>query len=181
MDFQYTEEQQLLADSINRLIDRDYDFETRQKIVASPEGYSADLWNSMAEMGLMSLPFSSDDGGYGGGTTDMIAVMEAIGAGLVVEPYVSTMLAGRFVARAGSEAQREAVVPGVIDGSMKLAFAHTERDSRYDLSHVECRAEGGASGGWTLSGEKRIVAHAPIADRLLVSARTAGAATDRQG
>ncbi len=180
MDFQYTEEQQLLADSINRLIDRDYDFETRQKIVASPQGYSPELWNSMAEMGLMSLPFSTEDGGYGGGTTDMIAVMQAIGTGLVVEPYVSTMLAGRVVARAGSVAQRKETLPGIVDGSIKLAFGHTERNSRYDLAHVECRAQR-AGDGWTLDGEKVVVAYAPIADRLLVTARTAQSTTDSNG
>lgn len=180
MDFQYTEEQQLLADSIDRLIDKDYDFETRQKIVASPQGYSPELWSSMAEMGLLSLPFPVEEGGYGGGTTDMIAVMQAIGTGLVVEPYVSTMLAGRLVARAGNAAQREAILPGIIDGSVKLAFAQIERNSRYDLKQIECRAER-AGDGWALDGEKVVVAYAPIAERLVVTARTAESATDSRG
>src|SRR5690606_10457188 len=131
MDFQYTEEQQLLADSVDRLIDKDYDFESRKAIVGSDAGYSEAIWASLAEMGLLSLPFAEADGGYGGGATDMIAVMEAVGVGLLVEPLLSTVLGGRLIENAASAAQREALLPSVIDGSTKLAFAHTERDSRY--------------------------------------------------
>ena len=181
MDFQYTEEQQLLADSVRRLIDKRYDFESRKRIVASPAGHSAEAWAELAGLGLLSLPFAGRDGGFGGGAVDLIATMEAIGEGLVVEPFLSTLApAGRLVARCGSDAQRAAILPSVIDGSTKLAFAHGERGSRYTLSQVETRAAKTAD-GWVLAGEKLVVLHAPMADRLVVSARTSGGATDASG
>ena len=180
MDFQYTQEQQQLADAVGRLFEKSYDFESRKKIVGSPEGFSPEAWASMAEMGLLMIPFSEADGGFGGGATDLIATMEAIGAGLVVEPFLSTILGGRLIANAGSAAQREALLPGVIDGSVKLAFAHGERTSRYTLAQVETKAAK-AGEGWQLDGEKVVVLHAPMADRLIVSARTAGGATDEAG
>lgn len=180
MDFQYTQEQQQLADAVGRLFEKSYDFESRKKIVGSAEGFSPDVWASMAEMGLLMIPFSEADGGFGGGAIDLIATMEAIGAGLVVEPFLSTVLGGRLIANAGSAAQREALLPGVIDGSVKLAFAHTERTARYTLSQVETRAAR-AGDGWQLDGEKVVVLHASMADRILVSARTSGGATDEPG
>jgi len=181
MDFQYTEEQQLLADSVARLIDKRYDFESRQRIVASPAGHSAEAWNDLAGLGLLSLPFAEADGGYGGGAVDLISTMESIGAGLVVEPLLSTLApAGLLVAQLGSDAQRAALLPSVIDGSLKLAFAHGERDARYTLSRVDTRATRSGD-GWVLDGEKAVVLHAPLADRLVVSARTGGAAADEAG
>ncbi|MCD6735306.1 MAG: acyl-CoA dehydrogenase [Burkholderiaceae bacterium] len=181
MDFQYTEEQQLLADSVRRLVEKRYDFESRKTIVASPAGHSAGAWGEMAGLGLLSLPFAERDGGFGGGAVDLIATMEAIGEGLVVEPFLSTLApAGRLVACCGADAQRAAMLPSVIDGSMKLAFAHGERGSRYTLSQVEVRATKTAD-GWLLAGEKAVVLHAPMADRLLVSARSSGGATEASG
>jgi alkylation response protein AidB-like acyl-CoA dehydrogenase len=181
MDFQYTEEQQLLADSVARLLERRYDFESRQRIVASPAGYSTEAWRELAGLGLLSLPFAQGDGGYGGGAIDLIGTMEAIGAALVVEPLLSTLApAGRLVARCGSAAQRAALLPSVIDGTTKLAFAHGERDARYTLSRVETRAVR-AGDGWALNGEKTMVLHAPMAERLIVSARSAGAPADEDG
>ena len=181
MDFQYTEEQQLLADSVRRLVEKRYDFESRKKIVASPAGHSAEAWAELAELGLLSLPFAQADGGFGGGAVDLIGTMEAIGEALVVEPFQSTLApAGRLVARCGSDAQRAAMLPSVIAGTLKLAFAHGERNARYTLSQVETRAAR-AGDGWVLNGEKSVVLHAPMADRLVVSARSAGAAGDADG
>ena len=181
MDFQYSEEQQLLADSIGKLLDKTYDFEARQGIVASAAGYSDEVWRQFADMGLLSLPFAAEDGGFGGGAMDLMAVMEAIGAALVVEPFVSTVgLAGRLLARAGSAAQRQALLPGVIDGSLKLAFAHLDRGARYELARVATRAQRRGN-GWVLDGEKEVVLHAPMADKLIVSARSAGDVDDVQG
>ncbi|RPH65702.1 MAG: pimeloyl-CoA dehydrogenase small subunit [Burkholderiales bacterium] len=183
MDFQYSQEQQQLADAVGRLFEKSYDFEARKRIVGSVDGWSPDAWAAMAEMGLLMIPFAADDGGFGGGVTDLIATMEAIGAALVVEPFASTLLGGRLVANACSAAQREALLPGVIDGSTKLAFAHAERASRYALNQVETKAVKAAKGdgGWRLDGEKVVVLHAPMADRLIVSARTSGEATDAGG
>ena len=170
MNFDYNEEQQLLADSIRRFIARDYGFDARKAIVASREGYSREAWETFAGIGLLGLPFSADLGGFGGGALDMMSVMEAIGEGLVVEPYLSTVgLAAQFVARAGTQVQRK-VLQQVIEGKLRMAFAHTEEGSRYDLAHVAMRATKSA-GGYILDGEKRVVLHAPMADQLVVSAR----------
>jgi len=172
MDFEYSEEQQLLADSVQRFIQKDYDFEARKKIVASEAGYSEDAWRTFAEMGLLGLPLPQDHGGFGGGALDLMAVMEAFGEGLVVEPYLATVgLGAQFIARAGSRAQQKAILPAVAEGRMKLAFAHTEARSRYDLAQVATTATPN-EGGWLLSGEKRVVLGAPLADKLIVSAAT---------
>src|SRR6202165_2055678 len=171
MNFDYNEEQQLLAASVKRFIDKDYTFEARKKIVASNEGYSHAIWSTFAEIGLLGLPFSADLGGFGGGALDMMSVMEAIGEGLVVEPYLSTVgLGAQFVARAGTQAQKERLLPRVIEGKLKMAFAQTEEGARYDLAHVASRARKTAS-GYVLDGEKRVVLHAPMADLIVASAR----------
>ena len=171
MNFDYNEEQQLLADSVRRFIAQDYAFEARRKIVASKEGFSAPVWATLAEIGLLGLPFSPDVGGFGGGAVDLMSVMEAIGEALVVEPYLSTLMAARLIARAGSSEQKERVLPGVIDGSVKMAFAQGEKDARFDLAHVQARATRSAE-GFALEGHKLAVLHAPIADFLVVSARS---------
>ena len=115
MNFDYNEEQQLLADSIRRFVANEYGFEARHRIVASAEGCSAQAWETLAGIGLLGLPFPADFGGFGGGALDMMSVMEAIGEGLVVEPYLSTVgLAAQFVARAGTPAQKETILPRVI-------------------------------------------------------------------
>ncbi len=181
MDFQYTEEQQLLADSVAKLVERSYDFETRKAIVASESGHSEQAWRDLAQLGLLSLPFAESDGGFGGGAADLFATMEAIGAALVVEPFLSTLApAGRLIARCGDDAQRAALLPSVIDGTTKLAFAHGEAAARYTLAHVETRATR-AGDGWVLDGTKSVVLHAPLADRLVVTARCAGGASDEAG
>ncbi|HRO59532.1 MAG TPA: acyl-CoA dehydrogenase [Burkholderiaceae bacterium] len=180
MDFQYTEEQQLLADSLERLVEKTYDFESRQKIVRSDAGYSAELWSNLAELGLLSLPFAEQHGGFGGGTTDLIATMQAVGKGLLAEPVLSTLLGGRLIANAGSEAQHAELLPSVIDGSTRLAFAYVETDARYEPAQIAAKATKSGD-GWTLDGEKIAVQHGPLADKLIVAARSAGAAGDREG
>ncbi|MFZ9678257.1 MAG: acyl-CoA dehydrogenase family protein, partial [Quisquiliibacterium sp.] len=126
MDFQLSEEQQLLADSVRRLFDNNYDFESRKKIVASAQGSSDDTWAKLAEFGLLGLPLSEDSGGFGGGANDLIPVMEAIGEALVLEPFAPTIAMARLVERAGSPAQRDALLGSVIEGSCRLALACTE-------------------------------------------------------
>ncbi len=172
MDFEYSEEQQLLADSVQRFMQKSYDFETRKKSVASDAGYSEDAWRTFAEMGLLGLPLPQDYGGFGGGALDLMAVMEAFGEGLVIEPYLATVgLGAQFVARAGTKAQQKAILPAVAEGRMKLAFAHTEAAARYNLAQVETTATKNEA-GWVLSGEKKVVLGAPLADKLIVSAAT---------
>jgi alkylation response protein AidB-like acyl-CoA dehydrogenase len=167
MNFDYNEEQQLLADSVRRFLDKEYAFEARKKIVAG-EGWSSTVWTSFAEMGLLGLPLPAEHGGFGGGAVDLMGVMEAFGEALVVEPYLSTVMAARLVARGGNAAQKAAILPAVAEGRMKLAFAHEEKGARYRLDHVNVSAEGGV-----LKGEKSAVVGAPVADKFVVSARTA--------
>ena len=181
MNFELSPEQQLLADTIKRFVATHYNFDARSKIVASQAGFSEDVWAAMAEMGLLGLPFASEYGGFGGSTADVMIVMEAIGEGLLVEPFLATVgLGGRFVARGGTTAQQEQILPALIQGKKKLAFAHTERGARYDLRHVTLRARRGGD-GWVLDGEKHVVLHGACADTLVVSARTAGGDTDAAG
>jgi alkylation response protein AidB-like acyl-CoA dehydrogenase len=169
MNFDYNEEQQLLADSVRRFLARDYDFEARRRIVASEEGWSPKSWASFAEMGLTGLALCADYGGFGGGAVDLMGVMEAFGEALVVEPYLPTLIGGQIVARsplAGS------ILPPVVEGKMKLAFAHSEKGARYDLAVVRTKARKDGD-TWVLEGEKAAVLGAPMADKLVVSARTA--------
>lgn len=173
MNFQLNEEQQQLTDSVRRLLENRYDFESRKKIVASAEGYSAEVWNTFAELGLLGLPLSEEAGGFGSPVAEMVGVMEALGESLVVEPFgASVLLGGRLLDRAGSAAQKQAVLPGVIDGSVRLALAHTE-DGNHFAPKVATKAVRGAD-GWVLDGEKIGVVGAPQATKLIVSARTSG-------
>lgn len=181
MNFDYSEEQQLLANSVKQFIAKNYTFEARKAILTSAAGYSEQVWAAFAEMGLLGLPFASEYGGFGGDAVDVMPVMEAIGEGLVVEPYLATVgLAGQCIARGGSEAQKKAILPAIIEGKTKLAFAQTERGGRYNLAYVATRAKK-SGGGYVLDGEKCVVMHAPSADKLVVSARTSGKETDESG
>lgn len=181
MNFDYTEEQQLLADTLRRYLSNDYTFEARARIVASPSGWSESVWAALAEMGILGVPFPEEYGGYGGSTVDMMVVMEALGEALVVEPYLATVgLGGRFVARGGSPAQRTRILPALVQGTHRLAFAHSERGARYQLRHVGSRARRSGR-GYVLDGEKRAVLHGAGAETFVVSARTAGGATDASG
>jgi len=170
MNFDYNEEQQLLADSVRRFIQKDYDFEARKKLVASAEGYSEKVWGTFAEMGLTGIPFSPDYGGFGGGAVDLMSVMEAFGEGLVVEPFLATLLGAHCVARAGSDAQKKAILPQVVAGKLKMAFAFSEKGARYDLAPAAVTAKKAAS-GWTLEGEKVVVLGAPAAGKIVVTAK----------
>ncbi len=180
MKFDLSEEQRLLADSIRRFLAAGYTFEARQRVVASDEGWSAAVWGQLAELGLLALPVPTEHDGFGGGAGDLVPAMEAFGEALVVEPYLATLLGARLVARGGSDALRAAVLPAVAAGSIKLAFAQTEEGARYDLARVATRARR-EGGDYVIDGEKRVVLHAPQADRLLVSARTSGNGTDAEG
>ena len=181
MNFELSDEQTLLAETIKRFVATHYNFDTRAKIMASPGGFSTDVWAAIAEMGLLGLPFAEVHGGFGGSTVDVMMVMEAIGEGLLVEPYLATVgLGGRFIARAGSKAQQERILPALIEGKHTLAFAHTEPGARYDLRQVGLKARRQGE-GWVLDGDKAMVLHGGSADMLVVSARTASGDTDAAG
>ena len=181
MDFDLTDEQRLLKDSVERLVADHYQFEQRKKYMAEPDGWSAAVWQQYAELGLLGLPFAEQYGGFGGGPVETMIVMEAFGGGLVLEPYFATViLGGGLVRRAGTSAQQRALLPQVMQGKMKLAFAHVERHSRYDLGDVATTARQ-SGGDWVLDGAKSVVLHGDCADRLLVTARISGERRDRKG
>ncbi len=180
MDFELSEEQRQLADSVGRYLNDHYDFESRKKIVRSDTGSSDAVWRQLAEFGVLSIPFSEQAGGFGGGAVDLMSAMQAIGSALVVEPVLATVLAGRLIDRAGSAAQRAELLPPVVEGARRLAFAHTEDGARYRLENVSTTARRSGD-GWVLDGLKRVVVGAPVAELLVVSARTSGRAGDAQG
>ncbi|HZE60319.1 MAG TPA: acyl-CoA dehydrogenase [Burkholderiales bacterium] len=166
MNFDCSEEQQLLADSVRRYLAKAYEFETRKKIVAG-QGWSAEAWAQFAQLGLTGLPVSAEHGGFGGGAVDLMGVMEAFGEALVVEPYLPLVLAARLIDRGGHAAQ---LLPGVVEGKTKLALAHNEKGVRFAVDAIRARASRKGA-AWVLDGEKAAIIGAPTADRLVVSAR----------
>ncbi|WP_322092739.1 acyl-CoA dehydrogenase family protein [Paraburkholderia bannensis] len=179
MNFQHTEDRRMLADTLNRFIAEQYGFETRDKIARSSEGFSADMWRRFADLGVIGALFDEADGGFGGQGFDVAVVFEALGRGLVVEPFLDTLIVGRALAHAGDETQRERIA-SLIDGSQIAALAQDEPGSHYEASRVSTRAEKDGD-GWLLQGAKGVVQHAENADVLLVSARTSGAEFDETG
>lgn len=181
MDFDLDEGQRLLRQSVDRLIAEEYDFEQRKRYAEEPPGYSLARWAQYAELGLLGLPFPEALGGVGGGAVETMIVMEAFGRGLVLEPYLATVILGGGALRlAGSAAQQQALIPELAAGKLRLAFAHGERQARYDLADVVTTAKP-AGGGFVLNGDKAVVLHGDSADRLIVSARTAGGPREAKG
>ena len=181
MDFSYTEEQQMLRDSVARFIKQDYDFDTRRKILAQAPGFSPDNWSLFAELGWLAFAFSETDGGLGGSATDIIVLMEELGKGLVVEPFLATViLGGGLIAAAGSPEQKQALLPGVMEGKVQLAFACTEAQSRYNLEDVATSASK-AGDAYIINGMKTVVLNGRLADTFVVAARSAGQQRDREG
>jgi pimeloyl-CoA dehydrogenase small subunit len=181
MDFDLSEEQRLLKESLDRLIADRYAFEQRRTYGQNPEGWSRDVWAQYAELGLLGLPFSEDYGGSAGGPVETMIAMEAFGRALSLEPFLATVvLGGGFLRHGGNAEQCAALIPKIVDGSLTLAFAHAERGSRYDLYDVETKAVRDGT-GWVLDGEKGVVLHGDTADRLIVTARVGGGRRDRDG
>ncbi|UCE31826.1 MAG: acyl-CoA dehydrogenase family protein [Burkholderiales bacterium] len=172
MDFNLTEEQRLLADSVRRYLTNRYGFEQRNAILESESGISDEAWSTYAELGILGRALPEDAGGFGGGAADLMPVMEAFGECLILEPFVPTVaLAGRLIARLGTQAQREQWLGAVAEGRARLALAHGEAGARYDLSQVGTRASRDG-GRWRIDGEKAVVLGATVADRIVVSAST---------
>ncbi len=181
MDFDLNEDQRLLRDSVERLVTDRYGFEQRKAFLSQPDGFSREMWKQYAELGLLGVPFAEEHGGFGGGPVETMIVMEAFGRGLVVEPYLATViLGGGLIRYAGSEAQQAEMLPKIVGGEMLVAFAHVERHSRYELHNVATKAERDGD-GWVLSGDKGVVLHGDSADCLLVTARVSGGQRDRDG
>ena len=172
MDFDLTEEQRLLKESVDGLLTDAYDFDQRKKYMAEKGGWSKAFWGKLAEQGLLGLPFAEADGGFGAGGVETMIVMEALGKALVLEPYLATVvLGGGFLRHGGSAEQKAAHIPGIIDGSKTLAFAQLEKNSRYDLQDVATTAKKKGA-GWVIDGEKFVVLNGETADMLVVTART---------
>ncbi|MFL5279787.1 MAG: acyl-CoA dehydrogenase family protein [Rhodopila sp.] len=181
MDFDLTEDQRLLKESVDRFITDQYGFEQRKKYMREPAGYSPAMWDQITEIGLLGLPFEETLGGFGGGGVETAIVMEAFGRGLVLEPYFATViLGGGLLRRAAPEAMLGALAPRVAGGKLKLTFAHVERHSRYDLADVTTTARKDGS-GYVLNGAKSVVIHGDTADRILLTARTGGERRERAG
>src|SRR4030088_3462510 len=181
MDFVLSEEQRLLKESVDGLLGSSYDFDQRKKYMAEKGGWSRSAWNKLAEQGLLGLPFSEDDGGFGAGAVETMIVMEALGKALVLEPYLATVvIGGGFLRHGGSAAQKAGHIPGMIDGSKTLAFAQLEKNSRYDLSDVSTTAKK-KGGAYVIDGEKFVVINGENADMLVVTARTKGSRRDTHG
>jgi len=181
MDFDLTEEQRLLRDSVDRLLADNYTFEKRRGYLAEAEGWSRSLWSQYAELGLLGLPFAEQHGGFGGGGVETMLVMEAFGRTLALEPYLATIvLAGTALRLAGNDAQQSALLSQIAAGEKLLAFAHGERQARDDLPDVLTKATRKGE-GWVIDGAKSVVLHGDSADTLIVSARTSGERNDTGG
>jgi alkylation response protein AidB-like acyl-CoA dehydrogenase len=181
MEFNYSEEQLALQDTLQRFISRDYDFDRRRKFSASSLGYSAEAWGQYAELGLLALPFGEDYGGLGGNAVDIMLVMEQFGQGLLLEPYLSTVVTcGGLIRDAASEPMKQQLLPQIAAGKIKIALAGYEAAGRYDLSYVGCTAQE-SGGSWRLSGRKTVVLDGASADYFLVSARSSGEISARDG
>ncbi len=181
MDFNFTEEQDMVRDGLSRMVREQYDWETRRKAIESEAGWSPEVWAQLAELGILGMPFSEDDGGFGGGAIDSMVIMEEFGKGLVVEPFVPTVVcAGGFLKHAGSDAQKEDHLAAIIGGERIFAFAYAEPRGRYDYADIATTAKKDGD-AYTLNGHKAVVIGAPWASHLVVTARTSGSGRDRDG
>jgi hypothetical protein len=180
MDFNFTEEQTMIRDSLARLLKDQYDFDTRRKVVASKEGWRPKMWAQFAELGLLAAPFSEEDGGLGGGPIDAMVVMEEFGKGLVVEPFLQSVVIGGGFLKRGTEGQKAEHLAPMIAGERVFAFAYAEPKGRYNLADLETTAKKDGA-GWKISGHKAVVVGAPWASHLIVTARTAGGRRDTKG
>lgn len=181
MNFSFTDEQNMLRDSIARFVQDEYQFSDREKLAKSDAGFSVQNWQMFAELGWLSVPFGEVHGGFGGSVVDNMVVMEELGKGLVLEPYMATVLLfGGLLRDGGSASQQEVNIPAIIDGSLQGAVAFAERHSRFDISNIETRASV-AGEDYIISGEKIVVLNGAAANKLIVAARTAGDPMDETG
>jgi len=181
VDFDFTEEQEMVRDGLSRMVRERYDWDTRQAAIESEAGWNPEIWAQLAELGILGMPFGEEDGGFGGGAVDAMVVMEEFGKVLVVEPFVPTVVcAGGFLKHAGTAAQKEEHIGAIVDGSRIFAFAHSEPRGRYDYADLETTAKKNGD-GYVLNGHKAVVIGAPWASHLIVTARTSGDRRDHDG
>jgi len=181
MNFGFSEEQTMIKDSVSRFVREEYDFDTRRKIINSDDGMSREFWSMFAELGWLSVPFAEEYGGFGGAVEDIAAVMEEMGKGIVVEPYASTVVVfGGLLSAATNEALKSEVIPTIIDGSCMGSLASVEAQSRYEMTDVSTTATV-CDGGYSISGEKTVVANGGTSNKFVVTARTSGGQFERDG
>ncbi len=181
MNFNLSEEQNMLKDSVSRFVQNQYDFDTRRKIVEAEEGFSRENWQTFADLGWLSIPFTEAQGGFAGSVLDSMVVMEEMGKGLVAEPFVATVLLfGGLLSNSSNSASYQATIQAIIDGEVQGAFAYLERQSRFEVTDIKTTATKN-SGGYSLNGEKTVVFNGASADKIIVSARTSGEQFDQQG
>jgi len=181
MDFDLDDGQRMLRDSVARLLADHGGFARREAHAAEPGGFGRALWARYAEIGLLGLPFAERHGGVGGGPIEVMIAMEAFGRALAIEPFLATVvLGGAFLRHGASDALAAALVPQIAAGELLLAFAHLERESRWDLADVATTATRDGD-EWRLDGEKGVVLHGDAADRLVVTARVGGGRRERDG
>lgn len=181
MDLSYTETQEMLRDTLARFLADTYDFETRRKMIASPEGRDPGIWRALAtELGILCAPFSEEQGGLGGGAIENTLIMEELGKVIAIEPYLQTVVIGGGALKAAGGALAEATIPAIIGGDAIIGFAYAEPKGRYDLANIATTAKKDGA-GFSLNGHKAVVYAAPWASHLLVTARTGGSGREREG
>ena len=181
MDFSFTSEQDMLRDTVAKLVAQQYDFDTRRKVAKSEAGWRPEMWSQFAELGLLGASFTEAEGGFGTGPIEAMIISEEFGKGLVIEPYLQTVvIGGNFFRHGGTDAQKEEHIAGIIGGETRFAFAYSEPKSRFDLNDVSTTAKKEGA-GYTLNGHKAVVLGAPFATHLIVTARTSGGQRDAKG
>ncbi len=181
MDLSFSAEQIILRDTLGKFVQDKYGISERNKLAANEDGFSRDNWKLFADLGWLALPFSEDDGGIGGTTVDTMVLMEEFGKGLVLEPYLPTVImVGTAISAAGTAEQKSSIIPAIADGSLMASFAYAEAQSHYDNHNVQTTAER-VGETYHLNGTKSVVLNAQSADKILLTTRTSGKSTDTNG
>ena len=181
MNFELSEEQKMIQQSVERFVQENYDLPKRVEISSKDPGYSKEYWGSMAELGWLGLPFEEKDGGFGGNQIDTLVIMEQFGKGLVLEPFIANVvLGGGAIQIGGSEELKKEMLPGLIEGSKQMTLAYAEQQSRFDLEDVatSARQEGDK---FIINGQKSMVLNAESANHIVVVTRTTGGQVDEEG
>jgi len=181
MNFELSEEQKMIQQSVERFVQENYDLTNRIKISSEDPGFSNEYWSSMAELGWLGLAFGEEDGGFGGNQIDTLVLMEQFGKGLVLEPFLANIvLGGGAIKRGASEALKQTIIPSLIEGNLQVTLAYAEEQSRFDLEDVATSARE-EDKDFLINGRKSMVLNAESADKIVVVARTSGSQVDEEG
>ena len=181
MNFELSEEQKMIQQSVERFVQENYDLNNRVKISSEDPGYSKEHWGSMADLGWLGLAFDEEDGGFGGNQIDTLVLMEQFGKGLVLEPFLANIvLGGGIIKRAASPAIKESIIPSLMEGKLQITLAYAEEQSRFDIEDVATAARE-EDGGFIINGKKSMVLNAESADKIIVVTRTSGSQVDENG